>query len=239
MTTSVLVHLAAFSGDDAAFTLRLYPYSSGVIANGAGGDVLLESGTGMFVTEVAEDLAGQHRADIARDGDVIYQGWVDMSAEAPVVDLPGAIVITDEQVQEIVDGILAGGAVVDVVSPVVMGVDPNDEWGGFAITVVRGDDYDPADPGRAIRLSFEGTFPSWDGATAKLAVRFGCGLQEFEGTIDDATGTTRQITFPLTGANTDQLPKNYKAAIEVVLASGNVTTPAKGRFRVIPQTERV
>jgi hypothetical protein len=85
---TVRAQLSDYAGDGSTFALLLYPRASGVIANGAGGDALAEETNGCFAATVAEALVGTHRADITRNGVVVYQGWVNMSAASPVVDDP-------------------------------------------------------------------------------------------------------------------------------------------------------
>lgn len=91
-------HLDEFSGS--TLTLRLYPLGSGSIAN-TGGDAMTESGDGLFVANVAEDLVGWHKAYADRSGAPVATGWVDMTngqqvVNEAVIDLsafPPAVVI--------------------------------------------------------------------------------------------------------------------------------------------------
>lgn len=77
-------HLDELSGS--TLTLRLYPRTSGSIANGAGGDVMTESGDGLFSATVAESLTGWHKAYADRSSAPVATGWVNMSDASPVVD---------------------------------------------------------------------------------------------------------------------------------------------------------
>lgn len=95
---NVYWHLDPLSGS--TLTLRLYPLTSGTIAN-AGGDEMAESGDGLFVANVAEDLDGWHKAYADRNGAPVATGWVDMTngqhvVNEAVIDLsafPPAVVV--------------------------------------------------------------------------------------------------------------------------------------------------
>lgn len=76
-------HLDELSGS--TLTLRLYPLTSGSIANGVGGDAMTESGDGLFSATVAESLSGWHAAYADRSGVPVAKGWVNMDSATPVV----------------------------------------------------------------------------------------------------------------------------------------------------------
>lgn len=75
-------HLDELSG--ATLTLRLYPLTSGTIAN-TGGDAMTESGAGLFAATVSESLNGWHKAYADEAGEVSASGFVNMSDASPVV----------------------------------------------------------------------------------------------------------------------------------------------------------
>jgi hypothetical protein len=73
---SVMIELLAPSG--LTLTVELFPYSSDVIANGAGGDALAEATNrkGLYTATVAETLSGWHTAHVKLSGTVISVGDV-------------------------------------------------------------------------------------------------------------------------------------------------------------------
>lgn len=77
-------HLDELTGS--TLTLRLYPLTSGSIANGASGDAMTESGDGLFTATVAESLTGWHKAYADRSGVPVATGWVNMSDASLVVN---------------------------------------------------------------------------------------------------------------------------------------------------------
>jgi hypothetical protein len=88
MAKTVRVRLPLFSGVAGTYLLKVTTLPSGSAANGSG-DSLTENGsTGTFACTVDEVLSGFYGAHVTKDGAVIYQGWVDMSDEHPVVDEP-------------------------------------------------------------------------------------------------------------------------------------------------------
>jgi hypothetical protein len=148
--STVAAHLPLLTGQ--SLTLKLYPRTSGSIANGVSGDAMTESGTGYFTATVAESLTGIHRADILQGSTVKYQGWVDMSEAAPVVDelITGVntsilSLPTDTEIAATVAAALAG-LDVTVVSPVSSKGD---------VTIVAGDDYG-AGTGRYLSFTITG-----------------------------------------------------------------------------------
>src|SRR5688572_14820279 len=77
-------HLDELTGS--TLTLRLYPLTSGSIANGASGDAMTESGDGLFSATVAESLTGWHKAYADEAGVPVATAWVNMSDANPVVN---------------------------------------------------------------------------------------------------------------------------------------------------------
>lgn len=77
---SATIELLAPSG--LTLTVELFPYSSDVIANGAGGDALTEATNrnGLYTATVAETLSGWHTAHVKLSGTVIAAGDVHMIA---------------------------------------------------------------------------------------------------------------------------------------------------------------
>jgi len=69
----------------ASLTLRLYPLTSGTLANGVSGDTMTEAGDGLFSVAVDEPLVGWHKAYAVEGGSIVASGFVDMSLAAPVV----------------------------------------------------------------------------------------------------------------------------------------------------------
>src|SRR4030067_1143533 len=60
--------------------LELYPFGTDTIANGAGGDDLVESVNrpGVYTAQVAEALTGMHEAYVVKNGVNLYDGVINL-----------------------------------------------------------------------------------------------------------------------------------------------------------------
>lgn len=100
--------------------LRLRSMTTGAVANGAGGDVLTETGTtGFFSASVAESLTGTYSVEVESSGGAVLAdgGLVNMNAAVPHVDDIGQL-IHAANVNSILAGVIesdtfASGALAD------------------------------------------------------------------------------------------------------------------------------
>lgn len=161
---TVGVHLPLLTG--LSLTLKLYPRTSGSIANGASGDALTETGTGYFTATVAETLTGIHRADILQGSVLKYQGWVDMSQASPVVDeylatitAVDALPSNDDLAAEVVAALSAYEVTVQ------SAVSTDGE-----VTIVAGDTYG-ATTERYLSFTITGSLPDLSAATLTFTAK--------------------------------------------------------------------
>ena len=212
-----------------SLTLKLYPLTSGGVANGVTGDALAEPDAvnrpGYYVATVTESLTGLYMARILRADAVVAMGLLNLEGTGTYILGNGLNSLAGLPVTLSSAGLaqLAASATITLSVPTLQN-------GHLSLSLIRGDSY-LAEHGRAIEFSRE-TFPDLDGEEeVTLTARMLDAPDSEEpptftlsGSIVVAEGVKVVRFEPTSAQSSAWTPGRYEFDVEIEFADGNTAT---------------